>query len=424
MTTRTEGAETYRLTLPPRLWREEFARLARGDRLAWSFLRRSVRDDLTELVAIPPLDPLRESETGRDFGSLDDLLLVRFAENVSAAATDAWLDRFRPANGQSVVALLLGVGPAAGAWCGSVADHARRRPLDEFLLVGAGMRRIARTAAPHSADPHDRWSRTRGALGDDVWQRVRASRAAVVGVSRNGSAAAFGLAMLGVRELVLIDPDRDEWHNLDATPGATPEGLGDFKVLNRRAALLASRPDDLAVDAFPVGLPHPLVEERLQSADLICSCVDRDAPRLVCSRLARRWSKLHLDIGTGVFMDGDGERRRIGGDVRLLLPGEACVLCLGGLRDAELARDEADAPPGALRRGRQAAWHEDRAGSLLTVNHAAVHVGLQLWLAVLSGQIARSQWLRLEWTGDGLPTIERRDTPLSVCGDCRRNDPA
>ena len=103
----------------------------------------------------------------------------------------------------------------------------------------------------------------------------------------------------------------------------------------------------------------------------------------MCARLANRWGKIHLDVGSGVLIAGDD--RQMGADVRLLLPGEACVSCLGGLRDAIRAREEADAPPGTLRRGRRQPWHEHRAGSLLTVNHIAVHLGLQMWLSLMSG---------------------------------------
>jgi hypothetical protein len=231
--------------------------------------------------------------------------------------------------------------------------------------------------------------------------------------------------MLGVRKLVLIDEDRDELHNLDATFGLTPIGLGRPKVLNRMDVLKSMRPDDLEVEALPHSVLHPLAAEALRDVDLIVTCVDRDAPRLAAALAARRWCKVHLDIGTGIF--GAGAARQLGGDVRLLLPGDACVVCVGGLRNLEEARYEVAAPVRALRRGQRRDWHEERAGSLVTMNQLAVNFGIQSWLDMLDGAVIRSLWCRLEWTSEGLPIVHfSRMTPTGceICrGRTKRNEP-
>jgi adenylyltransferase/sulfurtransferase len=101
-------------------------------------------------------------------------------------------------------------------------------------------------------------------MGKAAWRRLRSARVAVVGAGRNGSSASLVLALLGVGGLVLIDPDRDELHNLDATPlPADSPGLGRLKVLNRRDALARVRPDGLSVEAVGRSLLDPLAFERL-----------------------------------------------------------------------------------------------------------------------------------------------------------------
>jgi molybdopterin/thiamine biosynthesis adenylyltransferase len=265
---------------------------------------------------------------------------------------------------------------------------------------------------------HGRWSRTRSALGDAVWQRVRSSTVAMIGCGRNGSAAAMILTMLGVAGIVLIDSDREELHNLDATLGADPEGIGDLKVANRSAALRRLRPDDLEVTAIGASLLDPGVAERLRRVDLIVTCVDEDAPRLAAAMIANRLGKVHLDIGTGVLVDRDG--RHVGGDIRLLLPGDACVQCLGGLADPERARYEVAAPPGALRRGPRQAWFQQRAGSLITINLVAVNAAIQLWLDLLAGRVTESRWCRLEWSQRGEVQVRQTQPTSDECSLCRQ----
>jgi hypothetical protein len=264
----------------------------------------------------------------------------------------------------------------------------------------------------------ERWSRTRGAVGEAAWRRLRAARVAVVGAGRNGSAAALALALLGVDGLVLIDPDRDEPHNRDATPlPPDPGGFGRPKVLNRREVLARLRPDGLEVEAIASSLLDPLAVERLRAVDLVVTAVDRDPPRLAAAILANRWAKPHLDIGSGVLRDG--ARRLAGADVRLCLPGEACLACLGGLRDPDGARHAVAAPPGALSRGPLVPWDLRRAGSLVTVNQVAVNLSVQLWLDLLAGRLQRSTWYHLRWGDDGVAALEARQGPEPTCRYCR-----
>jgi hypothetical protein len=127
--------------------------------------------------------------------------------------------------------------------------------------------------------------------------------------------------------------------------------------------------------------------------------------------------KPHLDIGSGVLRDGAG--RRVGADVRLCLPGEACIACLGGLRDPDGAGRAVAAPPAALRRGPLRPWDEQRAGSLVTVNQIAVNLGVQLWLDLLAGRLGRSTWYHLRWGDDGVADLEAHQWPEPACRYCR-----
>lgn len=410
----------YKLVLPPTMWQAGFAQLVRSGQRGVARLARNKTDQALELIAQQLLPFLPEAR-GASFGPLDDLLVVEIRSSVTSDDAVRLMRSFRPAHGQLVTSLVLGFGPAAGQWDARVFNRGRLSRLAGFRMVGPGMLEMSRRRRSRAEPDEPRWSRTRGALGDAAWQRVRESRVAVIGASRNGSVAATTFAMLGVRELLLVDPDREEIHNLDATLGATPEGVGRAKVANREAALRRIRPDDLVVETCSLPFPHPEVIERIRGFDLLCTCVDHDTARLGAAMVANSSCIVHLDIGAGVFHSGESTGRLLGADVRLLLPSEACAVCLGGLRNLEEARYELAGPPGALRRGPLPIWTEQRAGSLLTVNSVACNLGIQMWLDLLRGTVTGSRWCHLEWRSDGVPTIDVRRTPADSCSVCRPN---
>jgi hypothetical protein len=301
-----------------------------------------------------------------------------------------------------------------------VRETGRYFRLDELRLVGSGMRHATLDPLPVEPPAGERGSRTRGALGDAVWHKLRGSRVAVIGASRNGSVVAVTLAMLGVGSITLVDPDRDEAHGLDAILGAVPGGVGHPKVLNRCEALLRIRPGDLEIHPLALPFPDPRVSDRLRDVDLICTCVDRDAARLAAAHFANRWCKVHLDIGTGIF--GSGAERVMGGDIRLLLPGQGCVVCLGGLRDPGEAEYEVSGPPGALRRGPRPTWNQQRSGSLVTLNSIACNLGVQMYLDLLAGRVTESRWCHVEFQPDGrlVHSVITSQTPR--CATCRRRE--
>jgi hypothetical protein len=409
----------FRLVLAPVVWGQQLGQLAAAGGVAIGRVNRNQLKTGTELIGLT-LNQVLANPAALNFGSLDELLLVELAESVDGQDAVGLLNRFDPQPGQLVAAIRLGFGSGAGQWVGNVHEYGHYFPLDELRLVGPGMHRLAVNRGPdESSLPAERWSRSRGALGEQVWQKVRASRVAVIGASRNGSVTAFTLAMLGVRSLVLIDPDREEAHGLDAILGAVPGGVGHPKVLNRREALLRIRPGDLEIRPLAIPFPHPQAEPALRDVDLICTCVDRDAARLAAAQWANRWCKVHLDIGTAVFRNDAGDRV-LGADVRLLLPGQACVVCLGGLRNLDQARYEVAAPPGALRRGPRPQWHEQRAGSLVTINSIACNLGVQMYLDLLAGRITESRWCRVEITSDGRMTVDYPSSPAATCAICKR----
>ena len=262
-----------------------------------------------------------------------------------------------------------------------------------------------------------RWSRTVGALGAPTHQRLRTATVTVVGCGRNGLLAAQYVASLGVRHLRLLDPDELRMENLDAMPCIPTALIGRPKTEAVAKLLRAFRPDlRLSLSAADAMSPDGC-EFLAQRSDLLISCVDNDAARLAVARTATRTITVHLDVATSVQRDPE---TLIRGDARLLLPGHGCVVCVGGMADLQAAMYELDAPPGSLPLRPPQAWHEERAGSLLTINVMTVSAGVQMWLDLIAGTLRNSFWQRLRWHPGGAMQVDGaavdRATDCEFCG--------
>jgi hypothetical protein len=123
-----------------------------------------------------------------------------------------------------------------------------------------------------------------------------------------------------------------------------------------------------------------------------------------------RWSRTGRRVGRALDVHVD---------IRLLLPGEGCVACVGGLDDPQRRLYDVAAPAGALTRGRRTAWHEQRAGSLITINGLTVSTAVQSWLDLCSGHLSSSYWHRLEWQrGQGIGVDQGAVRAAPECPFC------
>jgi molybdopterin/thiamine biosynthesis adenylyltransferase len=426
----------FHLLLPPRLWLHEFAQWVReGVRIRVPLACCHI-GGLRELIAQP--GPIEPTVPGWQAPHFAQTLVVRFDSEVTAGSGQQLLQEHRPTANQLIASLVLGVGAAAGIWSAAVSYGGDLRPLDALRLIGPGMATLEPMRAAHAAEHAaervaepspvqgavNDWSRTRGALGADLFERVRQSRVALIGASRNGSFAAHAFAMLGVRSMILIDPDRDERHHLSATLGASLDGIDDWKVANRAASLRRIRPD-LELETWNRRFPDSATLEAIAAVDLICTCTDHDLPRLAAARWANAHCRPHLDIGSGVFAGAESTpSRRRGLDVQLTLPGEACLSCLAGLRNEASAQDLLDGPPGLLPNEAALTWDEQRAGSLPTINAMAANLGVEMWLELLAGDLLASRWTRIEWEGSAGPRLTHHAAGPGPCRVCRPAQPA
>jgi hypothetical protein len=304
--------------------------------------------------------------------------------------------------------LVLGRDRRRGQGQGFVLLPSGTEPLQCLKIVGPGMQVLdletqdgpASLPATIPQAVSDRWSRTIAALGVTAWQRLTRLSYAIAGVGRTGSVMAQALAAgWGVERLTLIDPDTLEAHNLGEMTGVRESDLGCHKATALAGRLQSAELARPIVTAVTASITHLQALRAVQACDVLIGCLDHDGARWAANTLAALYCKPYLDVATGIH--GEGGRRRLGADVRLVLPGGRCLLCLGGLADPAGAREvltSADAEQAAYA---ARDWRRERAGSLRSLNHLAAALAQRLWEDFVIGRVTDSTWIHLAFDERG-----------------------
>jgi molybdopterin/thiamine biosynthesis adenylyltransferase len=330
--------------------------------------------------------------------------------------------------------LYLGVGALRGRLWGAVFRDGRFEGLSRLILVGAGMHRVelnphvdSSTSEQIGAYRRERWSRTIGALGDEAtWLRLTRLRVGVVGCGRSGSMVASAVAHLGVRHLTLVDADLVERHNLGEAGGSlTDKDVGRPKVI----AVADHLSDSLGRTGLIV---NPIVNSitdlgglvAVKACDVVFTCVDHDAPRLAAALIAVTHARVLLDVGTSVQVGRperfSAEPRDMGADIRLIVPGDGCLVCRGGLSDLR------GALRGVYQNNRGSNIGRDfgsRSGSLRSLNQIATGVAIRLLEDLVAERVCSSTWARIDVQVDGTMSLQyplTHSTALASCPVCAR----
>jgi molybdopterin/thiamine biosynthesis adenylyltransferase len=180
------------------------------------------------------------------------------------------------------------------------------------------------------------------AFGAEVQQTLGHLRVAVVGCGGTGSAVCEQLVRLGVRDILLIDPDIVTESNLTRLYGSRASDVGQAKVNVVRRHLTDIAPS-IRCRVIQGSITTLETAKHLVDCDIVYGCTDDNAGRLVLSRLATYLMTLVIDCGVLLSSDADGELTGIDGRVTVLSPNSACLLCRGRI-DLRRAAAELLAP--------------------------------------------------------------------------------
>ena len=243
-------------------------------------------------------------------------------------------ETFRIRSGQSFYgAVVIARRSGALRFCGHIEAENELIQIDRMVSVGDRLRLAWNdtNALPPLTSLFDRHIR---AFGADVQRVLGDLRVAVVGCGGTGSSVAEQLVRLGVRHLLLIDPDHVAETNLTRLYGSAQRDIGRLKVETLRQHLAGIAPD-AAIDTVASMITVQSTAMRLSTMDVVFGCTDDNAGRLVLSRLASYMLTLVVDCGVVLTSNALGLLDGIHGRVTVLHPGSACLVCR---RRVDLAR--------------------------------------------------------------------------------------
>jgi hypothetical protein len=295
----------------------------------------------------------------------------------------------------------------------------RIEPVQAVWIVGPGMAvlRPGDQGAPPAEAAPARSSRLTHALGHQVWDRLRGCCFTIVGCGRIGSQIAMTLACMGVGEIILVDPAVIEPHNLDAMDGIVATDIGRAKVDALGEALRRVSPA-LCAHTCAASITSLATLPLIKRSQFIISCTDDDGARWAAGVLATLYLKPYLDISTGIF--DHAHTREMGADVRLILPGEGCVVCSGGLAQPGRVRAFRRSDTNEARVRSADAGRPERVRSLRSLNQIAAGIGSRLVEDLFAGRVSGSRWSKITFSAHGDPYLESyRPDVAANCYLCR-----
>lgn len=231
--------------------------------------------------------------------------------------------------------------PGFAFTCAFEPKPGRRVGAKEMLVVGRRLRVVSAWGAdlPHaSAALFDRQVK---AFGGEIQGVLGRLRVGVAGAGGTGSAVLEQLVRLGVRDIVVADPDDLTESNVTRVYGSRAADVSEAKVNVQRRHLTAIAPD-LSLRSLRPGSTSQSTARALAGCDVVFGCTDDEAGRIVLSRLAYYYLIPVIDCGVLLSSEG-GRLLGIDGRVTTMVPGQACLVCRNRIDLARAAAETLDA---------------------------------------------------------------------------------
>ena len=173
--------------------------------------------------------------------------------------------------------------------------------------------------------------RTIDSWGEQKQRDLEALRIGIIGLGSVGSIVAEGLARIGVRELVLIDDDLVEEHNLDRLLNAHKRDIGRAKtVVAEKAIRRASTAESIAIINHRKKIQHREAYTAAKDCDILISCVDSPVARDLLNRTAYREGIPVVDGGVEIRKDPrNGNMNAARWKAHVAGPYSECLRCKG-----------------------------------------------------------------------------------------------
>lgn len=173
--------------------------------------------------------------------------------------------------------------------------------------------------------------RTIQAFGEHTHSVLQNLTIAVIGCSGTGSPLIEQLVRLGIKKIILIDPDIIELKNLNRILNSTMQDALDGKSkVETMMNAIQKIGIGTEVIAFQKNLYDSIeVLRNLITCDFIFGCMDSVDGRYLLNQLCTFYLIPYIDIGVKLEADGNGGINKICGSVHYLQPGMSSLLSRG-----------------------------------------------------------------------------------------------
>jgi len=186
-------------------------------------------------------------------------------------------------------------------------------------------------------DPSEIFDRATALTGSGALALLSGMTVAVIGASGTGSLVCELLARAGCKRILLIDHDIVKLANLNRILHARKD---DAQHRRHKVEVLKRGIDALGLGCEVVPVVGSILDnsmlERLNEADLLFGCVDKDYPRMLLCKYAYQYSVPYIDVGAEIGGDQEGI---VSTDARVnyVAPGRWCLRCTGLVTPRRLA---------------------------------------------------------------------------------------
>lgn len=214
---------------------------------------------------------------------------------------------------------------------------------DEIVVVGHFVEKIDLTAKKtqqRSSELYDRQIRAFGLSGQSL---IENAKVGIVGVGGTGSPVAEQLARLGVKDMVLIDPDDFSISNLTRVYGTyygscrKSQPSGEKKV-NLVAANLRKINPGARITPVSQTVVLRSAASKLLDRDIIFLCTDEHWGRSVVNQIAYQYFIPTINLGVRIASE-NGRISHAVGNLDVLRPEKPCLWCKQFLRSEKIAAE-------------------------------------------------------------------------------------
>lgn len=268
------------------------------------------------------------------------------------------------------------------------------------------------------SEPSARYSRNEALFGRDGQLKIANARVAIVGLGGLGSHVAQQLAYLGVRKVVLVDPDIVTDSSLNRLVGAFP---GDAAAHTPKVTAVARMYEQVLPEAsvaiFETALDDEDARQAIRGCNSAFSCLDDDAARLALAELCLRNRIPFFDLASDT--GGVAPDLWYGGRILFSGAGERCPVCLDLLDQRALARSGMSEEQLAVDHRIYGVHVDDLEGTgpaVVSLNAVVASLAVTEWMVWTTG--LRNPRPLLEYRGQVGGVFMSSDSPREDCYYC------